>query len=122
MPNTIKCKILSNGLADITLFRPQAHNALNAEMIAELTAVLKELEQNEQVRMVCLQGEGKSFCAGADLAWMQQTVGYEAKENFNDAHRFRKPVLALPWTISGIGNWNYNISVPRYHILLFTSV
>lgn len=102
---TIKIQIDAMGVAELILSRPKVHNALNAEMIAELTYALDELANNSQVRVLCLQGEGESFCAGADLKWMQQTIVCDAKENLNDALRlsqlmealyhFPKPTLAI---------------------------
>jgi methylglutaconyl-CoA hydratase len=102
---TIAVEITTSGIAEITLKRAPAHNALNAQMISELTSALEDLASNEQVRMLCLQGAGKSFCAGADLVWMQQTIESDAKENLNDAmklskmldvlYNFPKPTLAI---------------------------
>lgn len=68
---TIKLQIDERGVAIVTLDRPEVHHAINAEMIAELTKVLAELEKNSAVRVVILASSGKSFCAGGDLAWMK---------------------------------------------------
>ncbi|VAW20207.1 Methylglutaconyl-CoA hydratase [hydrothermal vent metagenome] len=69
---TISVEINHRGVARITLNRPQAHNAINGQMIAELSRAALELGENEQVRIVILAGLGKSFCAGGDLVWMQE--------------------------------------------------
>ncbi len=69
----------SRGVATLTLNRPDKHNALNAQMIAELTAAASELAADAAIRAVILTGAGKSFCAGGDLAWMRaQTTATRA--------------------------------------------
>lgn len=61
----------ARGVATVTLNRPEKHNAMNAQMIAELTALAETLAAEPQTRAVVLTGAGPSFCAGADLGWMR---------------------------------------------------
>ena len=68
---TIRIAIDERGVAELTLARPEKHNALSAEMIAALTAAAHDLGRDERVRVVVLAGEGASFCAGGDLGWMR---------------------------------------------------
>ena len=56
-----------NGVAFITLNRPQVFNAMNHPMRQELIAVLDECAAREDIRAILLTGEGKAFCAGEDL-------------------------------------------------------
>ena len=63
-------------VALVVLSRPDVHNAFNATLIAELTHVLRNLDRDASVRAVILLGEGKSFCAGADLKWMTEMARY----------------------------------------------
>lgn len=103
--DTLQINVSASGVAEITLQRPHVHNALNEQMIAELTALLVELNADPKIRLLCLQGAGKSFCAGADLTWMQKMIAYSARENLNDAlklsqmlealYNFSKPTLAI---------------------------
>lgn len=72
------------GVLAIKLNRPEVHNAFNAQMIAELTRIFSEVEKSS-ARVVFLSGEGKSFCAGADLAWMKSLVDYSFEENREDS-------------------------------------
>jgi methylglutaconyl-CoA hydratase len=73
--------------AVVTLARPEVHNAFNARLIAELQAVFEKLDQAEDVQAVVLEGEGPSFCAGADLNWMRESLAFSHDENVNDALR-----------------------------------
>ncbi len=56
-----------DGVAHISLNRPDARNALNTEMREALKGALLDAERDEQVRAILLTGEGKHFCAGADI-------------------------------------------------------
>lgn len=72
-------------VATITLARPEAHNALNAGLIQELADVFEELTGDGGIRAVVLAGEGRSFCAGADIGYMRDTAGFSYEENLDDA-------------------------------------
>jgi methylglutaconyl-CoA hydratase len=69
--NTIEVSIDARGIATLTLARPEKHNAMNSEMMAEITAAANALGADASVRAVILAAKGKSFCAGADLNWMR---------------------------------------------------
>ncbi|MBT4891273.1 MAG: enoyl-CoA hydratase, partial [Rhodospirillales bacterium] len=71
---TIRLDVDARGVARLTLNRPEKHNSLNAQMIAELRAALSQIDDEGGVRVVILSGEGKSFCAGGDLGWMKDQV------------------------------------------------
>ncbi len=77
------------------LNRPERHNAFDQTMIAELQDCLTRLAQQSQVRAVVLAGRGKSFCAGADLGWMQRQAlaGYE--DNLEDARALARLLRTL---------------------------
>jgi len=68
----------------VTLNRPESHNAMNPAMIAALTAVFQALPEQPDVRVVVLTGNGRSFCAGADLAFMRAAADYTFAENVAD--------------------------------------
>jgi methylglutaconyl-CoA hydratase len=68
----------------VTLNRPDVRNAFDDELIAALTAWARG-PMPATARVAVLRGEGKVFCAGADLAWMSRMVSYSREENVRDA-------------------------------------
>jgi methylglutaconyl-CoA hydratase len=84
-----------NGVALVTLNRPDRHNAFDETMIAELTEALAAIEASPRTRAVVLLGAGESFCAGADLAWMERMAGFSYEENVGDARALAHLLQAL---------------------------
>ncbi len=78
----------------VTLNRPDVRNAFNEELIAELTAWATSID-TRNTRVAVLGGEGKVFCAGADLGWMSKMVGYSHEENVRDARALASMFEAL---------------------------
>jgi hypothetical protein len=74
-----------NGVALVTLNRPDVHNAFDEHSIAELTRALEAIEAMPRVRALVLLGAGPSFCAGADLKWMERMAGFDYERNIADA-------------------------------------
>lgn len=83
--HSIQLTIDGRGVATLTLNRPEVHNAFDDQLIAGLTARLRELDHTPDVRAVVLAANGKSFSAGADLNWMQRMARYSEAENLRDA-------------------------------------
>lgn len=83
------------GVATLTLNRAEKHNALSAQMIADLTEAAQVLGQDESVRVVILTGAGRSFCAGGDLRWMQDQMAADAKTRFVEAKKLAMMLKAL---------------------------
>jgi len=80
----------------ITLARPERRNAFDAELIRELTEAFADVGD---ARVVVLAGEGKSFCAGADVEWQRASIDLTFEENVEDAlrlHRMLATVDACP--------------------------
>ena len=94
MPDSLKAT-RSGPLATVTMNRPDSHNALNAALIEELTRCFEELAEDQETRVVVLAGEGRSFCAGADIGYMRETAGLSYDENLEDARR----LAMMFWTI-----------------------
>ena len=79
---------IENGIAIISLNRPEVRNAINDALRAELVAALERVAADEAVRAVVLTGKGKSFCAGGDIAGMERRMNAPAGEvAFNGWHR-----------------------------------
>jgi methylglutaconyl-CoA hydratase len=78
----------SNGVvARVTLTRPEVHNAFDASTIAELRSTFSTLarEGATALRAVVLAGDGSTFCAGADVAWMRAATRLAVESNEQDA-------------------------------------
>lgn len=75
----------SRGVATVTLNNPDKHNAFDDQLIAQISATFETLEADSAVRLVILQAAGRSFSAGADLAWMRRMADYSYEENHRDA-------------------------------------
>lgn len=90
-------KLVRRGaVAEVSLHRPDVRNAFQPEMIDELTALFRDqLNVDGGLRAVVLKGEGDSFCAGADLAWMQSMVNYSLEENTRDSTRLFEMFFAM---------------------------
>ncbi|MCP5029495.1 MAG: crotonase [Actinomycetia bacterium] len=85
-----------DGVATITLNRPERMNAWNDTMAAELSLVLDGAEADDGVRVVVLTGAGRAFCAGADLSSGGDTF---AETDDVNPHRAGTPET-MPWDIS----------------------
>jgi methylglutaconyl-CoA hydratase len=84
-----------DAVATVTLNRPEIHNAFDETLIARLTAAFVSLDDNPDVRVVVLAAAGKSFCAGADLNWMQRMAAFGPEENLADAQALAAMLRAL---------------------------
>ena len=80
---------LSDDVLNISLNRPEVHNAFNDELIAEAIDLFSNIDP-EAARVIVLKGAGKSFCAGADLNWMSRMVSYTRDENVRDSSALAK--------------------------------
>ena len=76
---------VADGIARITLNRPEKRNALNDAVIGALKDSLRLADQDETVRAVILAGSGADFCSGADLAALQKISNASVAENLEDA-------------------------------------
>lgn len=80
---------LEHPIFRIILNRPEKRNALSPSMIAEISAALEDARRDEDVRVVILSGEGGTFCAGADLGYIQELSTFGAEENLADSRALR---------------------------------
>ncbi|WP_298233081.1 enoyl-CoA hydratase/isomerase family protein [uncultured Azohydromonas sp.] len=95
---------IDQGVARLWLNRPAVRNAMNEDVISELTAALAALGSDDNVRVVVLGGRGPAFCAGADLGWMRRMADFSEPQNQASAmelatmlqrlHALPKPTIA----------------------------
>ena len=86
---------IRDGIATVTLDRPEKRNAFDDAIIDELIATFHGVAGNETIRAVVLASTGPVFSAGADLAWMQRMAGYGEAENLADARRLAEMLRTL---------------------------
>src|SRR5215207_8729066 len=81
---------IKDGVATITLNRPDVFNAFNDEMSFELQEALKQVEKDKNVRVVVITGSGKAFCSGQDLKAAQAA----GNRSFMDSlHKRYNPII-----------------------------
>ena len=66
------------------LSHPEVHNALNDTMIHEILSFFSEIEGMNEIQVVILKGQGKTFCSGADLQWMKNASSLSEEENLRE--------------------------------------
>jgi methylglutaconyl-CoA hydratase len=84
-----------DGVARVTLNRPEVRNAFDDALIKRLHEQFLSLGKDADVRVVILAGNGPAFCAGADLNWMKRMAGYGYDENLRDAQALADMLAAL---------------------------
>lgn len=95
MAATLLQEVDARGVATVTLNRPDKHNAMSAQMLADLTDAATELGADPTVRVVVLRGAGKSFCAGGDLDWMRDQMAMDAATRSLEARKLATMLGAL---------------------------
>lgn len=83
------------GNVTVSLNRPDVHNAFDPEMVAALTGVLEAIARDDSIRAVVIAGEGKSFCAGADIAHMRKSAKFTKAQNHRNATESARMFHAL---------------------------
>ena len=104
MTQKVLMQVDKDGNATVALNRPEVHNAFDPEMGAQLITALKTLESNPKVRAVVLIGQGKNFCAGADIEHMKKSAKFTREQNrkaalasaqmFHTLYALNKPTIA----------------------------
>ena len=84
-----------DGNATAALNRPEVHNAFDPEMGVQLITALRSLEADPKVRAVVLMGQGKSFCAGADIEHMKTSAKFTQEQNRKAAYQTAQMYHAL---------------------------
>ncbi len=94
-----ECKFLTvereGFAATVWLNRPDAKNAFQPELIAELAKVFSTLASDDRLRVVFLRGKGEVFCAGADMNWMKSSLNFTPAQNVEDAQKLSRMLAAV---------------------------
>jgi methylglutaconyl-CoA hydratase len=84
-----------NGVLEVSLARPDVRNAFNNELIAELKNTFEQAGKDSKVRVIVFRGEGKLFCAGGDLKWMQDSAKLTGANNLAETRKLTQMFAAL---------------------------
>jgi methylglutaconyl-CoA hydratase len=88
----------------VQLNRPEVRNALNEELIDAISSLYSTV--SDAIRVIVLEGNGATFCAGGDLDWMKRAAHYTEEENYRDAMNIAKMFAAIrdakPVTIASV--------------------
>jgi methylglutaconyl-CoA hydratase len=84
-----------NRIGTITLNRPDKRNALNRQMVGELKDTFSRAEVDDEVKVIVLKAEGEVFCAGADLAYLQELQRFSHEENLADSNELKELFLKI---------------------------
>ena len=90
----IRCDI-EDRILTITLNRPEKLNAVNHDTNNEIIAALDLADADDDIRAVIMTGEGRAFCAGADLNWMRDVAKYSYEENYLESLNLSKCFYAI---------------------------
>lgn len=86
---------IEGGIARVALDRPDRHNAFDEGLIEALTTTFNVLGIDPTVRAIILSGNGKSFCAGADLDWINRAASFTESQNRADAMKLSDMLHAI---------------------------
>jgi methylglutaconyl-CoA hydratase len=84
-----------DGVARVTLNRPEVRNAFDDALISQLAKTFRELGGDPSIRAMVLAANGPAFCAGADLNWMKRMAGYGYDDNLRDAQALAEMLATL---------------------------
>ncbi len=74
----------------VILNRPDKRNALNPQLVNEVTSVVKDFNANETIRVIVFKSSDKPFCAGADLSYIKALSDFTFEENLEDSYRLKQ--------------------------------
>ncbi len=89
---------VSDRIGYITLNRPEKRNALSPDLISGLKEAFEEMDIRDDVKVIILRANGKAFCAGADLSYLQAMQKFTFEENLEDSNKL-KDLFSLIFTL-----------------------
>ena len=87
--------VSDNGVATVTFDNGAKHNAFDDTIIKILTDIFNDIAKRDDIKVMVLAANGKSFSAGADLGWMKRMAGYSYEDNLKDAHKLAEMLKTL---------------------------
>ena len=94
---------IENHIAQVAFNRPEKANSLHTPAWEEMQAIFEHLDENEEVRVIVLSGEGKHFCAGIDLTTLMEVQAFQAVQcEGRKREALRKFIFKLQNTITAI--------------------
>ena len=91
----VRLEMDAGGVARIALARSDKHNAMSARMMAELEEAAETVAESDGIRVVVLEADGGTFCAGGDLAWMRAQFGMDRATRVRESSRIARALAAL---------------------------
>lgn len=88
-------EVNERGIATVTLNNPDKHNAFDDLIIKQLTQTFQQIAARDDISVMILAANGKSFSAGADLSWMKRMASYSYEDNLKDASALANMLKAL---------------------------
>ena len=86
---------IKNEIGILTLNRPEKRNSLHPELVKLMKVKLKEAEVDDSIKVLIITGEGKAFCAGADLEYLNQMKDYSSLDNEKDSRELAELFLMI---------------------------
>lgn len=93
---------IENHIATVSFNRPEKSNSLHAEAWWEMKRIFEEMNDNPEVRVVILAGEGKHFCAGIDLSMLMSIMQFDTDCEARKREKIRRTILDLQDSITSI--------------------
>jgi len=93
--DTVLFEVNEQGIATVTLNNPKKHNAFDDGIIKQLTDIFNNISKRDDISIMILASNGKSFSAGADLGWMKRMASYSYEDNLKDANALAQMLKAL---------------------------
>lgn len=86
---------IKNEIGILSLNRPEKRNALHPELVMQMKSKIKEAAEDKKVKVLIITGEGKAFCAGADLEYLNEMKNYSLLENEKDSRELAELFVTI---------------------------
>ncbi len=86
---------IKNEIGILTINRPEKRNALHPELVRQMKSKIQEAAEDKLVKVLIITGEGKAFCAGADLEYLNEMRNYSSLQNEKDTRELAELFLSV---------------------------